>query len=160
MPPNQLTPEQLAAARARVALLAHWLDAAIRIPGTRFRFGFDAIVGLVPMIGDLVGLLLSAWLIIDAVRLGAPGTLILRMLFNLSLDALVGLVPLLGDLFDATYKANLRNARLLERHLERHGEPEPLSRAERGLGIGLLLLLVAAIAAVAVRVFDWALATI
>ena len=95
------------------------------LPGTSFRFGIDAVLGLVPGVGDAIGAGLSAWLIIEAQRLGAPNILLARMAGNLMLDAAVGAVPLLGDVFDAAFKANLRNMRLLRRHLDdlRKGAP-------------------------------------
>jgi len=81
------------------------------------RFGWDPILGLVPGIGDSVAAALAAWVVAEAARLGAPRPLLLRMALNVGIDLVVGAVPLVGDLFDAAFKANLRNVRLLERHL-------------------------------------------
>ena len=98
--------------------MAALLDTAFRIPGTNIRFGWDAIIGLLPGVGDaattIVGLspLFSAW------RLGASRWLLFRMLANLGVDATFGSIPILGTAFDIFYRANLRNARLLEKHLE------------------------------------------
>jgi hypothetical protein len=116
--PPQLDRDALAAAERRLERLAWLLDAQFVLPGTGFRFGADAILGLVPGVGDAIGAGLSAWLIVEAQRLGAPNTLLARMVANLMLDAAVGAVPVLGDVFDAAFKANLRNMRLLRRHLE------------------------------------------
>lgn len=133
------------AARQRVQRLAVLLDSSIGIPGTRLRIGLEPIIGLLPVVGDVAGLLLSGWVVLEALRAGAPSSLILRMLLNVALDALVGLVPLLGDLFDFGFKANLRNARLLEGHFSREVQPAP-SRWPTVLGLGLVVALAAALA--------------
>lgn len=99
----------------RVRRLATVLDSAIRVPGTRVRFGADALLGLVPGAGDAVGVALSAYPILIALRHGLPRTVVMRMLGNIGLDALVGTVPILGDLFDVGFKANVRNQLLIER---------------------------------------------
>ena len=92
------------------------LDAAFRVPGTTFRFGLDAIIGLVPGAGDIGTAFFSVMILLHAVRLKIPKVVVGRMLLNSALDMLAGTVPLIGDLFDAGYKANLRNMALLERH--------------------------------------------
>ena len=102
---------------ARLRGLARLLDTAIRIPGTNVRFGLDAIVGLVPGLGDVAGSVMSGYIVVAAARLGASSPVLLRMLVNLGVDALVGAVPLLGDLFDVGWRANTRNVALLEQHL-------------------------------------------
>jgi hypothetical protein len=104
---------------ARVEALAALLDTAFIIPGTSFRFGFDALVGLVPGIGDALTTALSLWLVKEAHALGAPRHLIARMLGNIAIDGVVGAVPLLGDAFDLVWKSNRRNLHLLRGHLER-----------------------------------------
>ncbi len=104
--------------RARLQKIAYWLDGCIRVPGTRWKIGLEPIIGLVPVAGDIVGLLLSSVIIIEGVRVGAPPHLIARMIGITVIDALSGLVPVLGDLFDFAFKANRRNAELLTRHLD------------------------------------------
>jgi hypothetical protein len=104
---------------ARVEALAALLDTAFIIPGTSFRFGFDALVGLVPGIGDALTTALSLWLVKEAHALGAPRHLLARMLGNIAIDGVVGAVPLLGDAFDLVWKSNRRNLHLLRGHLER-----------------------------------------
>ena len=101
---------------ARLRRLAFWLDAGIAVPGTSVRVGLDPLLGLVPGLGDAVGALLSAWLLVEAIRLGAPRATLARIGSNIALDALIGAVPLLGDAFDVVWKANLKNVALLERH--------------------------------------------
>jgi hypothetical protein len=92
------------------------LDAGIAVPGTSLRVGLDPVLGLVPGLGDAVGALLSAWILVEAIRRGASRSTLGRMASNIAIDALVGAVPLLGDAFDVVWKANLRNVALLERH--------------------------------------------
>lgn len=104
--------------RRRVELLASVTDDAVEIPFVGVRVGIDPLLGLLPGWGDAVAAGLSGWIVVDAARLGAGPTVLLRMLLNLGVDALVGVVPLLGDLFDVGYRANRRNVRLLERHLD------------------------------------------
>lgn len=99
--------------------LARLLDDAIPIPGTSYRIGIDPLIGLVPGIGDVLGAVLSAWLLVIAARLGAPASVLARMGLNIAIDALVGSIPVAGDLFDAGWKANTRNLRLIEGWLER-----------------------------------------
>lgn len=111
---------------ARIESLERLLDRQFSVGG--FRFGWDALVGLVPVVGDTLATGLSAWVVWQAHRVGAPGHLKARMLAHVGVDYLIGLVPLVGDIGDAVYKANTRNVRLLKRHLERRGE----ARAARG----------------------------
>ena len=103
----------------RLDRLARLLDSRFGIPGTRISFGYDAIVGLIPGIGDALTLAPQAWLVWRARQLGAPKSVLARMAVNTGIDTLVGAIPLVGDLFDMTFKANLRNVRLLRDHLER-----------------------------------------
>jgi hypothetical protein len=123
----------------RARMLTRLLDDAVRIPGTDFRIGLDPVIGLVPGAGDLVTGAMSAYLLVVARRAGASNAVLLRMLANLGIDALVGAVPLLGDLFDAGYKANRRNMRIIEEHLAR---PAATRRASRGVAALVLLLAV------------------
>jgi Domain of unknown function (DUF4112) len=126
--------------------LGYLLDNSIPIPGTKFRIGWDALIGLVPGIGDLLGGALSLYIILQSARLGVPRALLGRMAWNVGLETVVGSVPLLGDLFDAGFKANLRNLTLLQQHIE---EPRESRRASRRFALllagGLLLLLAAAV---------------
>jgi hypothetical protein len=109
------------AALERLEHLARLLDTALVIPGTSFRFGADAIIGLIPGIGDIITTAISAYVVIEARRLGAPRHLIARMIGNVALDGVIGAVPLVGDVFDAMWRGNVRNIRMLRRHLERQG---------------------------------------
>jgi hypothetical protein len=98
---------------AGVDRLAWWLDDAITVPGTRFRIGFDALIGLIPGVGDLIGTLLSSYIIAVAAAQGLPPSALARMAINVGLEAIVGAVPIFGDLFDAVWKANQRNIGLM-----------------------------------------------
>ena len=109
----------------RIRRLTRLLDDAIRIPGTKLRFGLDAVLGLIPGAGDVVPALISAYLIRESAKMGAPRHLQVRMAGNVALDFLIGLVPLVGDWFDLTFKSNRRNLDLLARHLERRPQSAP-----------------------------------
>jgi Domain of unknown function (DUF4112) len=106
------------ASLARLRNLSFWLDNAISIPGTKFRFGLDPIIGLLPGGGDTAGLLLSSYIVLEAAKLGASKSVLSSMAFNILLETIAGIVPFFGDFFDATWKSNARNLRLLEEHLQ------------------------------------------
>lgn len=109
-----------AAARiARLRKLAWLLDAQFGLPGTKFRFGINSVLGLSPVVGDVLLGLVSLYLVWDAKRLGAPNALLGQMLANVAIEVVGGSVPILGDVFDMAFKANLRNLDLLERWLQR-----------------------------------------
>lgn len=131
----------------RLRALARVLDDALRIPGTKYRFGLDAIIGLVPGIGDAIGAIFSVFIVFQAARLGAPKATLFRMMSNIGLDTIVGEIPLLGDLFDFGWKANTKNMALLEKHLQ---QPVAAHRASRQVlalvAVGLLLILAVVIA--------------
>ena len=119
----------------RLERLARALDSAFVVPGTGIRFGADALLGLVPGIGDAAALALSGYLIMEARRLGAPPDILRRMVGNVAIDAAVGAVPLLGDAFDVFFKANIRNMALLRSHIadlrSRHAKPVHAARTDR-----------------------------
>lgn len=97
--------------------LATYLDSRYRIPGTNMRFGWDAIFGVLPFVGDVATLGPSSYLVFKAWKLGARKRTIVRMGMNTGLDFLIGSVPLVGDVFDMVYKANRRNFAILRREL-------------------------------------------
>jgi hypothetical protein len=99
-----------------IALLSRWLDSLFRIPGTEWRVGLDAIIGLVPGIGDTVTTLVSFYILSAAARYGVPRVTMLRMALNVAIDYAVGAIPLVGDAFDVAWKANLKNMELLRSH--------------------------------------------
>jgi hypothetical protein len=103
----------------RIRNLVHLLDTAFEIPGTRWRVGLDAIIGLIPGVGDLVTTGLSVWILYEARELGVRKRTRARMVWNVVADFVVGAVPLAGDVFDAAWKANVRNLKLIDRDLAR-----------------------------------------
>ena len=107
----------------RVRLLSRLLDEQFRIPGTTQRVGLDGLIGLIPGVGDAAGTLLSAYILYEAIRLGAPPSVLLRMAANIGIDAVVGAIPVAGDLFDIVWKANKRNATLLHAYLAAQRTP-------------------------------------
>ena len=102
----------------RLDRLATTLDSAFRIPVIGVRVGADALLGLVPVAGDLAGMGLSGYLVLEARRLGAPTWLLTRMAANVAVDTLFGSVPIVGSVFDVMYKANRKNMALLREHLD------------------------------------------
>jgi hypothetical protein len=92
------------------------MDSQFQLPGTRFRFGLDPLLGLLPVVGDLSTLAVSGALLLTMMRHGASGAVVVRMAFNILLDTIVGAIPILGNLFDFAYKSNERNVALLRRH--------------------------------------------
>jgi hypothetical protein len=115
------------------------MDEAVGVPGTRIRLGLDALLGLVPGVGDVVGAVVSGRVLLASARLGVPAPVLARMAGNMAIDALVGEIPLLGDLFDIGWKANRRNLDLLERHL---ADPEGTRRGSRRLVVTAVVLAV------------------
>lgn len=133
-----------AARRARRVRALGWLlDNSIPIPGTGRRIGLDAVIGLVPGIGDLAGGVLSGYIILEAARAQVPTLTLVRMLGNVGIDTLVGVVPAVGDLFDAAWKANTKNVVLLEGHLAANAEL-PIERRS-AFGASLVALVVLAL---------------
>lgn len=104
---------------ARIDALATLMDTAFVIPGTEIRFGLDALIGLVPGVGDAIATLMSLYIVNEARALGAPRLLVARMVANVALDGVVGAVPLVGDVFDVAFRANRRNMALLRAHLDK-----------------------------------------
>ena len=113
---DALTPEIVDPRLADVEALARWLDYAFALPGG-FRFGVAGVIGLIPGIGDVLDALLSLYIVLRAIQLGAPRVTLARMLVNVGIEALAGSVPLIGDLFDVAFKANRRNYQLLKNHV-------------------------------------------
>ncbi|MGX4769538.1 DUF4112 domain-containing protein [Bradyrhizobium guangdongense] len=104
---------------ARFEAIARLLDVAFILPGTNIRYGIDGLIGLIPVIGDLITTAISLWLVREARALGAPWYITARMLGNVAIDGVVGMVPFAGDAFDVMFRANMRNVRLLRRWLDK-----------------------------------------
>lgn len=127
------------------------LDSAVSIPGTRFSFGLDAVIGLVPGLGDAVGVIFSAAIVYQSYRLGASKRILTRMLYNVAVDGLLGAVPLLGDWHDLIWKANIKNADLLERQLE---DPHSTARAS-GWFLAVIIAAIASLGMLSIMVAIW-----
>lgn len=125
----------------RLRQLSHVLDNAIPIPGTGYRIGLDPLLGLLPGAGDTVAGALSAYIVVEAARMGVPREILLRMASNIVLEVVLGSVPMLGDVFDATWKANARNIALLETHVD-------MPQSNRGSDRKFLILLILGLAVV------------
>jgi hypothetical protein len=104
---------------ARLDAIAKLLDIAFVLPGTKVRYGVDGIIGLIPVVGDILTTALSLWVVREARLLGAPWHVTIRMLGNVAIHGAVGAVPAVGDAFDVMFRVNIRNMRMLRRWLER-----------------------------------------
>ncbi|HMU34798.1 MAG TPA: DUF4112 domain-containing protein [Pyrinomonadaceae bacterium] len=137
--------------------LSRYLDGLFRIPGTGWRFGLDALIGLIPNIGDTLTFLPSMYILFSGVRYGVPKITLLRMALNIAIDYLVGMIPFLGDAFDFVWKSNKKNMDLIRTRATGRGKG---TRSDYlfifGLIGTLLLLLVASIVASGLILF-WVL---
>ena len=104
---------------ARLDAVAKLLDIAFVVPGTSIRYGIDGLIGLIPIVGDVIATALSLWVVREARALGAPWHVTARMLGNVAVQGVVGMVPVAGDAFDVLFRANMRNVRLLRRWIDR-----------------------------------------
>ena len=154
---EQQKPVEVVKTREQLDQLAWLLDNCFRIPGTRWRFGIEAILGMVPGAGDIISGLLGLFLLIRALQFKLPKIVVGRMILNSLLDLTVGAIPFLGDAFDFVYKSNTRNMKLFHEYAG-----EPLRSTERhwlfvaGLIIGfgtLAFLIVAGLLWVLTRIF-------
>jgi hypothetical protein len=104
---------------ARLDAIAKLLDVAFIVPGTNVRYGIDGLIGLIPVVGDIITTAISLWLVREARALGAPWHITARMLANVAVDGVIGMVPVAGDAFDVMFRANIRNVRMLKRWLDK-----------------------------------------
>lgn len=118
---QQYSDAEIAAAAMRIEMLSRLMDDMFTLPGTNMRIGLDAIIGLVPVLGDLISQAVSSYLIWEARRIGVSRLTIARMIGNSALDTVVGFIPFAGDAFDMAFKANMKNLKLLKAHLEKRG---------------------------------------
>lgn len=132
-----------------VRRLSHFLDNAIPIPGTKMRVGLDPIIGLIPGIGDAVTNLMSTYIVVIALQMNVSRWTLVRMVFNILIESIVGIIPGLGDIFDAVWKSNERNRKLLENALK-----NPAGRGiDRWFVILIIVLLLAIFAGTAALAF-------
>ena len=99
----------------RLERFSRFTDSSVGIPFTKFKFGIEALIGIIPGIGDTAGLVVSSWIVFQSARLGARKRVLLSMAFNVFMDWLIGLIPLIGDIFDIGWKGNLGNVSLVRR---------------------------------------------
>ncbi len=142
-------------ARERINRVAWLLDNSIPIPGLKFRIGIDALIGLLPGVGDVIGVLLSSYIVREAARAGVPNSVLARMVLNVAIEGVVGMIPFAGDVFDAVWKANQRNAGLLNAYLANPRQAAKSSRAVVFSVVVALLVLLAATSVAAILVLRW-----
>ena len=106
--------------RYRIEVIEKLLERVITIPGTRQTVGFDALIGLIPVAGDIVGAAMGAYMIWEARNLNMPKSAMVRMAGNVGFDWLIGLIPGVGDAADFFFRSNTRNLRIIKKHLDRH----------------------------------------
>jgi hypothetical protein len=131
--------------------LSLWMDGLFRIPGTGWRIGLDAIVGLIPGVGDFATTAVSLYILAAGVRYRVPKVTLLRMATNIGVDYLLGSIPVVGDVFDAAWKSNQMNVELLRRRASVSAQEAAHGRASDWLFLavlvlGLLALLVGSVA--------------
>jgi len=120
----------------RIRYMSRLLDTSIKLP-TGHRIGIDPIIGLIPGIGDFIGAVLSLYIVYEAARMGIEKRILIRMLVNVLIEVLVGEIPILGDIFDAVWKANIRNAKLVEMNYQ----PTQMERPAGKIGFYFAILL-------------------
>ncbi len=123
---------------ARLRKLAFRMDAIFFIPGTNISIGLDNIVGLIPVVGDLLAALPGVWMIHRAHKLGATPGALAYMAMNVTLDTAIGAIPFIGDVFDALYNANIRNYKALERNLEKRAQNAKPVREREPLMVSMI----------------------
>lgn len=138
--PDEKLPRDLVALRR----FAYLMDEAFTIKGVPFKIGLDALLGLIPGVGDVIGGVMSTWIVVGGLRHRVPARIILRMLLNIAIDLLGGAVPVAGDVFDFLYEENVKNMRLLEKHRDRRRPPR--SWASIALVAALIVMFVCAMA--------------
>ncbi len=109
----------------RLEKFSRFTDSSIGIPFTKFQLGAESVIGMLPVVGDIAGLVLASYVLVEAHRIGATKEVKLKMLRNMGIDFVGGLLPVVGDAFDAIFKANSRNTRLLKNYLEEQLAIEP-----------------------------------
>jgi Domain of unknown function (DUF4112) len=143
----------------RLRRLSYLLDNSIPIPGIG-RVGLDPLLGFLPVAGDTVSGVLSAYIVWEAARLGLPRDTLIKMVGNIVLETILGSVPVLGDLFDATWKSNAKNMVLLEDHLQAPQQRHPTDWQFVALLLGVVLIVAIAFAALSVLLFQFLLGII
>ena len=142
----ELLPPEEKQKQAHLEPLFKWLalimDQFLRLPGTKFRFGLDPIIGLIPGLGDTASAIISALSLVYAARCGLPKVLLARMSLNILLNEIIGIIPGIGDAFSFWFKSNLRNYELLQRHMARPSRSRKSDWIFVAIVLGLLFLIV------------------
>lgn len=141
----------------RARSLARVMDNAVAIPGTKFRIGVDALLGLFPGVGDVLSGVMSSYIVLTAWRRGASAAVIGRMLANIGIDTVLGSLPVAGDVFDAAFKSNVRNVKLLERYVAAPQEVERRSLRRMMLAVVVVSAIIVGLgfASVALALLVW-----
>jgi hypothetical protein len=135
--------------------LSYYLDGLFKVPGVGWRFGLDALIGVIPNVGDTLTFLPAMYILFAGVRYGVPKITLLRMAFNLGLDYVVGMIPFIGDAFDFVWKANNQNMNLIRTRAAGHGKGR-MSDYLFVLGlIGVLLLILIGSILSSVYIIAW-----
>lgn len=137
--------------------LSRYLDGLFRVPGTSWRFGLDAVIGLIPNVGDTLTFLPALYILFAGVRYGVPKITLLRMAFNLGLDYLVGMVPFIGDAFDFVWKANQQNMDLIRTRASGRGQGKTSDYVFVFALIGLLLAILVGSIITSALILYWVL---
>jgi len=144
---------------AELELLARLMDSVFHVPGLGIRFGLDALIGLIPGLGDIATSLVSLYILKASSRLGVPRVMLARMALNIAIDCLLGSLPIVGDLFDIWWKANQKNVGMLQRHLQATPAEERRARAGDWLFVAglaaLVLVLLAGSVTLAILILNW-----
>ncbi|HSS19091.1 MAG TPA: DUF4112 domain-containing protein [Pyrinomonadaceae bacterium] len=145
---KELTPQKTKSVKLDDSLerLSWLLDDLIRIPGVNWRFGLDALVGLIPGFGDTATSLASFYILVSAVRYGVPKVTLLRMALNIGIDYVLGSVPLVGDLFDAFWKSNHMNVALLRKRATVSADEAREGKLSDWLFVGAIIVVLATLA--------------
>jgi hypothetical protein len=143
-------------AREQLKKLAWLLDSSIYIPGTRFTVGLDALIGLIPVLGDLIGVAPPSLILAEANRLGASKSVLWRMAGNVGIEGLVGMVPFAGDVLDAVFKANQKNVKLLDAWYQNPGKTERASRWFGALLVAMAVLFLGLSTYIGFAILRWA----
>lgn len=109
-----------ASIRKRIESMEHVLERSFRIPGVNYPVGLDSIIGLVPVVGDLITAAMGAYIVWEARNLGIPKWKLWRMAGNIAFDSAIGAIPIAGDAFDLMFRSNTRNLRIIKKHLDKH----------------------------------------
>jgi len=142
--PDEKLPRDLVALRK----FAFFMDEAVAIPGTKRRIGFDAAIGFIPGFGDAIGAILSAWIIVGALRHRVPLVHVTRMVVNVLLDLVIGQIPIFGDIFDIAFEENVMNLKLLLRYRDRSRPPRSFAAIGFAAFLVVAVIFAAAVASV------------